>query len=45
MSQEGSIDPGEGMSGLETDAGAVNKAILSEIQRLNESRRLSWGSS
>ena len=37
MSQEGSIDPGEGTSGLETDAGAVNRAILSGIQRLNES--------
>lgn len=37
MSQEGSVDPGEGMSGLETDAGTVNKVILSGIQRLNES--------
>ena len=37
MSQEGSIDPGKGTSGLETDAGAVNRAILSGIQRLNES--------
>ena len=37
MSQEGSIDPGEGTSGLETDARAVNRATLSGIQRLNES--------
>ena len=28
MSQEGSIDPGEGTSGLETDARAVNRATL-----------------
>ena len=37
MSQEGCIDPGEGTSGLETDAGAVNRAVLSGIQHLNES--------
>ena len=37
MSQEGSFDPGEGTSGLETDGGAVNKATLSGIQCLNES--------
>ena len=36
-SQEGSIDPGESTSGLETDAGAVNRAALSGIRRLNES--------
>ena len=36
-SQECSIDPGESTSGLETDAGAVNGAILSGIRRLNES--------
>ena len=37
MSQEGSIAPEEETSGLETDAGAVNRAILLGIHRLNES--------